>query len=80
MVIPTLFYVFPFLFADERDKVQKKTFTKWINQHLMKVSCALTCWRGFARSSALGGAMDATHRYECQLHIHRGTHIVPWLS
>lgn len=24
--------------ADERDKVQKKTFTKWINQHLMKVS------------------------------------------
>ncbi|XP_059256195.1 dystonin isoform X14 [Mustela nigripes] len=23
--------------ADERDKVQKKTFTKWINQHLMKV-------------------------------------------
>uniref|UniRef100_A0A8C4XWV6 Calponin-homology (CH) domain-containing protein n=1 Tax=Gopherus evgoodei TaxID=1825980 RepID=A0A8C4XWV6_9SAUR len=23
--------------ADERDKVQKKTFTKWLNQHLMKV-------------------------------------------
>ncbi|XP_021030817.1 dystonin isoform X2 [Mus caroli] len=23
--------------ADERDKVQKKTFTKWVNQHLMKV-------------------------------------------
>ncbi|XP_031408110.1 plectin-like [Meleagris gallopavo] len=23
--------------VDERDKVQKKTFTKWINQHLMKV-------------------------------------------
>ncbi|KAM6366007.1 dystonin [Alca torda] len=23
--------------ADERDKVQKKTFTKWINQHLVKV-------------------------------------------
>ncbi|XP_060091226.1 dystonin isoform X6 [Heteronotia binoei] len=23
--------------ADERDKVQKKTFTKWINQHLLKV-------------------------------------------
>nr|XP_057914421.1 dystonin isoform X18 [Doryrhamphus excisus] len=23
--------------ADERDRVQKKTFTKWINQHLMKV-------------------------------------------
>ncbi|XP_032397334.1 dystonin isoform X12 [Etheostoma spectabile] len=23
--------------ADERDRVQKKTFTKWINQHLLKV-------------------------------------------
>uniref|UniRef100_A0A2K6TPS6 Dystonin n=1 Tax=Saimiri boliviensis boliviensis TaxID=39432 RepID=A0A2K6TPS6_SAIBB len=26
-----------FFLLDERDKVQKKTFTKWINQHLMKV-------------------------------------------
>uniref|UniRef100_A0A2K5PDC2 Dystonin n=1 Tax=Cebus imitator TaxID=2715852 RepID=A0A2K5PDC2_CEBIM len=26
-----------FFLPDERDKVQKKTFTKWINQHLMKV-------------------------------------------
>ncbi|KAG8506847.1 Microtubule-actin cross-linking factor 1, isoforms 1/2/3/5 [Galemys pyrenaicus] len=25
------------LFADERDRVQKKTFTKWVNKHLMKV-------------------------------------------
>ncbi|XP_029337518.1 dystonin isoform X3 [Mus caroli] len=24
-------------YKDERDKVQKKTFTKWVNQHLMKV-------------------------------------------
>ncbi|XP_008291524.1 uncharacterized protein LOC103365768 [Stegastes partitus] len=24
--------------ADERDRVQKKTFTKWVNKHLMKVS------------------------------------------
>uniref|UniRef100_A0A7M4FE70 Calponin-homology (CH) domain-containing protein n=1 Tax=Crocodylus porosus TaxID=8502 RepID=A0A7M4FE70_CROPO len=23
--------------ADERDRVQKKTFTKWVNKHLMKV-------------------------------------------
>lgn len=28
---------FYFFFTDERDRVQKKTFTKWINQHLMKV-------------------------------------------
>lgn len=24
-------------FTDERDRVQKKTFTKWVNKHLMKV-------------------------------------------
>lgn len=24
-------------FADERDRVQKKTFTKWVNKHLIKV-------------------------------------------
>lgn len=23
---------------DERDRVQKKTFTKWVNKHLIKVS------------------------------------------
>uniref|UniRef100_A0A8C1VHR4 Dystonin n=1 Tax=Cyprinus carpio TaxID=7962 RepID=A0A8C1VHR4_CYPCA len=27
----------PSCFSDERDRVQKKTFTKWINQHLLKV-------------------------------------------
>jgi hypothetical protein len=36
-LILCLFVCFP----DERDKVQKKTFTKWINQHLMKVSRSL---------------------------------------
>ena len=25
------------LFADERERVQKKTFTKWINSHLQRV-------------------------------------------
>uniref|UniRef100_A0A8C6J2N1 Uncharacterized protein n=1 Tax=Melopsittacus undulatus TaxID=13146 RepID=A0A8C6J2N1_MELUD len=28
---------FCLLLADERDRVQKKTFTKWVNKHLMKV-------------------------------------------
>lgn len=26
------------LFSDERDAIQKKTFTKWVNKHLKKVS------------------------------------------
>ena len=25
-------------FADEREKVQKKTFTKWVNSHLQRVN------------------------------------------
>lgn len=25
------------IFKDERDAIQKKTFTKWVNQHLIKV-------------------------------------------
>nr|XP_018904177.1 PREDICTED: spectrin beta chain, erythrocytic-like [Bemisia tabaci] len=25
-------------FKDERDAIQKKTFTKWVNKHLKKVS------------------------------------------
>uniref|UniRef100_A0A8C5S1T3 Calponin-homology (CH) domain-containing protein n=1 Tax=Laticauda laticaudata TaxID=8630 RepID=A0A8C5S1T3_LATLA len=33
----TFCFSFLFFFSDERDKVQKKTFTKWINQHLLKV-------------------------------------------
>lgn len=33
----TINVVIFFLFVDERDRVQKKTFTKWINQHLFKV-------------------------------------------
>ncbi|CAN8025666.1 unnamed protein product, partial [Ixodes persulcatus] len=27
---------FLFVFADERDAIQKKTFTKWVNKHLIK--------------------------------------------
>ena len=27
--------------VDERDEVQKKTFTKWINKHLVKVASHL---------------------------------------
>jgi len=31
-----------FCVSDERDAVQKKTFTKWINQHLIKVDILKT--------------------------------------
>jgi hypothetical protein len=32
------------LFSDERDAVQRKTFTKWVNKHLSKVSSEeITC-------------------------------------
>ena len=34
-------YVKVFLLSDEYDRVQKKTFTKWVNTHLMKVSEAV---------------------------------------
>lgn len=32
-----LFFNCLYLFTDERDAVQKKTFTKWVNKHLKKV-------------------------------------------
>ncbi|KAJ7404360.1 hypothetical protein BTVI_72570 [Pitangus sulphuratus] len=36
--------LYNYLKGDERDKVQKKTFTKWINQHLMKQEISLPEW------------------------------------
>ncbi|KPP70602.1 hypothetical protein Z043_110558 [Scleropages formosus] len=36
---PTLHFCFP---PDERDRVQKKTFTKWVNKHLIKVRKHIT--------------------------------------
>lgn len=39
--ILTLYFLFCSFFStttDERDAIQKKTFTKWVNKHLIKVS------------------------------------------
>lgn len=44
-----------FLLTDERDAIQKKTFTKWVNKHLIKVSThtQLTIQTAFFSSTPL---------------------------
>lgn len=32
-------HIFLFPLSDEQELVQKRTFTKWINTHLAKVTC-----------------------------------------
>lgn len=41
-------------FTDERDRVQKKTFTKWVNKHLMKVGLLHRCCTGTSGCSSAG--------------------------
>lgn len=37
VVLFPLTVMFVLFFSDERDAIQKKTFTKWVNKHLKKV-------------------------------------------
>ena len=36
-VLDCVHKLFKYFFSDERDAIQKKTFTKWVNKHLKKV-------------------------------------------
>lgn len=56
-----------FCFADERDRVQKKTFTKWVNKHLITVrvfSSLSHCLYTFYSQHTPRREMDFYHQNE----------------
>uniref|UniRef100_A0A672MIY4 Dystonin n=1 Tax=Sinocyclocheilus grahami TaxID=75366 RepID=A0A672MIY4_SINGR len=63
--------------ADERDRVQKKTFTKWINQHLLKVhlkqnNLARPCLMTHALMSSLSlSLLSSQPREKGRMRFHR---------
>lgn len=51
--------------ADERDRVQKKTFTKWVNKHLIKVGVSVSLQSGHVMTFDLWngrGSLDICRR------------------
>lgn len=66
-------------FADERDRVQKKTFTKWVNKHLIKVRTRP--WLFLFLILNPDGTLKLSHAYGAIYTLPRGTqkfHFLLW--
>lgn len=67
--------------SDERDRVQKKTFTKWVNKHLIKVCVIYFSWLESVKMNVLGGrgftlishqkAKNSVTQMKDQIYLHK---------